>query len=96
MGETTSYFQSIMALSACMVHLLYECVVPVYNFDFIHGTALMKHFKLFNSLPTNDAYMRHEIFVRERPMTHIRVMANAYTYSDAVAARSTLGLPLPD
>ena len=62
------------------------------------GTANMVtvHVHAVNSLPTNDAYMRHEIFVRERPMTHIRVMANAYTYSDAVAARSTLGLPLPD
>ena len=48
---------------------------------------------LVNSLPTNDAYMRHEIFVRERPMTHIRVMANAYTYSDAVAARRPSGFP---
>ena len=48
MGEMTSYFQSIMALSACMVHLLYKCVVPVHNFDLIRGTALTKLFKLFN------------------------------------------------
>ena len=29
-----------------------------------------------NSLPTNDAYMRHEILYAKRPMTHIRVMTN--------------------
>ena len=28
-----------------------------------------------NSLPTNDAYMRHVMILRKRPMTHICVMA---------------------
>ena len=32
--------------------------------------------RYLNSLPTNDAYMRHEILYAKRPMTHIRVMTN--------------------
>ena len=40
-------------------------------------SALMKRTDIvINSLPTNDAYMRHEILYAKRPMTHIRVMTN--------------------
>ena len=43
-----------------------------------HVSAHALHDRLFyiNSLPTNDAYMRHEILYAKRPMTHIRVMTN--------------------